>query len=122
MVLTDGEWVASLKITTNPGKMETVAALNLGLSRSGFWSQFGWTLERGRGFDRFDPRLLSIKFDVELSLNGLEVSPLSHCMYIKSIQFQHKRGTTPAASVHGSDDEDEVDEEQELAELRISDK
>ena len=31
-------------------------------------------------------------------------------------------GTTPAASVHGSDDEDEVDEEQELAELRISDK
>lgn len=46
MVLTDGEWVASLKITTNPGKMETVAALNLGLSRSGFWSQFGWTLER----------------------------------------------------------------------------
>ncbi|KAJ8707790.1 hypothetical protein PYW07_011467 [Mythimna separata] len=34
----------------------------------------------------------------------------------------HSRGTTPAASVHGSDDEDEVDEEQELAELRISDK
>ncbi|CAG9136098.1 unnamed protein product [Plutella xylostella] len=31
------------------------------------------------------------------------------------------RGTTPAASVHGSDDEDEVDEEKELAELRISD-
>lgn len=30
----------------------------------------------------------------------------------------HSRGTTPAASVHGSDDEDEVDEEQELAELR----
>lgn len=31
-------------------------------------------------------------------------------------------GTTPAASVHGSDneDEDEVDEETELAELRIN--
>ncbi|GLV37040.1 Glycogen synthase [Carabus blaptoides fortunei] len=29
------------------------------------------------------------------------------------------RMTTPAASVHGSDEEDEVDEEQELAELRI---
>uniref|UniRef100_A0A2H1W359 SFRICE_011010 n=1 Tax=Spodoptera frugiperda TaxID=7108 RepID=A0A2H1W359_SPOFR len=32
----------------------------------------------GRGFDPFDPRLLSIKLDVVLSLNGLEVSPLSH--------------------------------------------
>ncbi|KAF9795351.1 hypothetical protein SFRURICE_004723 [Spodoptera frugiperda] len=32
----------------------------------------------GRGFDPFDPRLLSKKFDVVLSLNGLEVSPLSH--------------------------------------------
>ncbi|KAF9802095.1 hypothetical protein SFRURICE_004346, partial [Spodoptera frugiperda] len=31
----------------------------------------------GRGFDHFDPRLLSIKLGVELSLNGLEVSPLS---------------------------------------------
>ncbi|KAF9806619.1 hypothetical protein SFRURICE_012156, partial [Spodoptera frugiperda] len=35
----------------------------------------------GRGFDPFDPRLLSIKLDVELSLNGLEVSPLSHCIF-----------------------------------------
>ncbi|XP_063545628.1 glycogen [starch] synthase [Cydia strobilella] len=34
----------------------------------------------------------------------------------------HSRVTTPAASLHGSDDEDEVDEEKELAELRISDK
>ncbi|KAF9810380.1 hypothetical protein SFRURICE_008636, partial [Spodoptera frugiperda] len=34
------------------------------------------------GFDPFDPRLLSIKLDVVLSLNGLEVSPLSHCIYI----------------------------------------
>uniref|UniRef100_A0A2H1VV10 SFRICE_029239 n=1 Tax=Spodoptera frugiperda TaxID=7108 RepID=A0A2H1VV10_SPOFR len=34
----------------------------------------------GRGFDPFDPRLLSIKLGVELSLNGLEVSPLSHCI------------------------------------------
>ncbi|KAI8433442.1 hypothetical protein MSG28_015478 [Choristoneura fumiferana] len=33
----------------------------------------------------------------------------------------HSRATTPAASVHGSDDEDEVDEEKELAELRIKD-
>nr|WIM01506.1 glycogen synthase [Limnephilus lunatus] len=34
----------------------------------------------------------------------------------------HSRATTPAASVHGSDDEDdEVDEEKELAELKISD-
>ncbi|KAL0809402.1 hypothetical protein ABMA28_011588, partial [Loxostege sticticalis] len=33
----------------------------------------------------------------------------------------HSRLTTPAASVHGSDDEDEVDEEKELAELRIAD-
>ncbi|CAF4887596.1 unnamed protein product [Pieris macdunnoughi] len=33
----------------------------------------------------------------------------------------HSRATTPAASVHGSDDEDEVDEEKELAELRITD-
>ncbi|KAF9824865.1 hypothetical protein SFRURICE_001738 [Spodoptera frugiperda] len=33
---------------------------------------------RGRGFD---PRLLSIKLDVVLSLNGLEVSPLSHCIH-----------------------------------------
>ncbi|KAF9805569.1 hypothetical protein SFRURICE_020954, partial [Spodoptera frugiperda] len=32
----------------------------------------------GREFDPFDPRLLSIKLDVKLSLNGLEVSPLSH--------------------------------------------
>lgn len=30
--------------------------------------------------------------------------------------------TTPAASVHSSDVEDEVDEEKELAELRIADK
>ncbi|KPJ19684.1 hypothetical protein RR48_06544 [Papilio machaon] len=37
--------------------------------------------------------------------------------------FTAARGaTTPAASVHGSDDEDEVDEEKELAELKISDK
>ncbi|KAF9801136.1 hypothetical protein SFRURICE_005730 [Spodoptera frugiperda] len=35
---------------------------------------------KGRGFDHFDPRLLSIKLGVELSLNGLEVSPLSHCI------------------------------------------
>ncbi|KAF9796949.1 hypothetical protein SFRURICE_012580 [Spodoptera frugiperda] len=35
---------------------------------------------RGRGLDPFDPRLLSIKLDVVLSLNGLEVSPLSHCI------------------------------------------
>ncbi|KAF9823129.1 hypothetical protein SFRURICE_019720 [Spodoptera frugiperda] len=35
---------------------------------------------RGRGFDPFDPRLLSIKLNVVLSLNGLEVSPLSHCI------------------------------------------
>uniref|UniRef100_A0A2H1WLL9 SFRICE_031932 n=1 Tax=Spodoptera frugiperda TaxID=7108 RepID=A0A2H1WLL9_SPOFR len=34
----------------------------------------------GRGFDPFDPRLLLIKLDVVLSLNGLEVSPLSHCI------------------------------------------
>lgn len=33
----------------------------------------------------------------------------------------HSRTTTPATSVHGSDDEDEVDDEKELAELRISD-
>uniref|UniRef100_A0A2H1VQB4 SFRICE_016573 n=1 Tax=Spodoptera frugiperda TaxID=7108 RepID=A0A2H1VQB4_SPOFR len=32
----------------------------------------------GRGFHPFDPRLLSTKLDVVLSLNGLEVSPLSH--------------------------------------------
>ncbi|KAF9810464.1 hypothetical protein SFRURICE_011227, partial [Spodoptera frugiperda] len=32
----------------------------------------------GGGFNPFDPRLFSIKLDVELSLNGLEVSPLSH--------------------------------------------
>ncbi|KAF9813889.1 hypothetical protein SFRURICE_008044, partial [Spodoptera frugiperda] len=31
-------------------------------------------------FDHFDSRLLSIKLGVELSLNGLEVSPLSHCI------------------------------------------
>ncbi|KAF9808527.1 hypothetical protein SFRURICE_010766, partial [Spodoptera frugiperda] len=37
----------------------------------------------GRGFDPFDPRLLSIKLDVELSLNGLEVSPLSHCIDVR---------------------------------------
>ncbi|KAF9800362.1 hypothetical protein SFRURICE_015872, partial [Spodoptera frugiperda] len=36
----------------------------------------------GRGFDHFDPRLLSIKLGVELSLNGLEVSPLSHCIRV----------------------------------------
>ncbi|KAF9800732.1 hypothetical protein SFRURICE_015386 [Spodoptera frugiperda] len=41
----------------------------------------GGTSNPGRGFDPFDPRLLSIKLDVELSLNGLEVSPLSHCVY-----------------------------------------
>uniref|UniRef100_A0A2H1W6M5 SFRICE_032404 n=1 Tax=Spodoptera frugiperda TaxID=7108 RepID=A0A2H1W6M5_SPOFR len=35
----------------------------------------------GRGFDPFDPRLLSIKLDVVLSLNGLEISTLSHCIY-----------------------------------------
>ncbi|KAF9795302.1 hypothetical protein SFRURICE_004674 [Spodoptera frugiperda] len=35
---------------------------------------------RGSGFDPFDPRLLSIKLDVVFSLNGLEVSPLSHCI------------------------------------------
>ncbi|KAF9818406.1 hypothetical protein SFRURICE_017828 [Spodoptera frugiperda] len=29
---------------------------------------------RGRGFDPFDPRLLSIKLDVELSLNGQKVT------------------------------------------------
>ncbi|KAF9823864.1 hypothetical protein SFRURICE_013401, partial [Spodoptera frugiperda] len=34
----------------------------------------------GRGFDPFDPRLLSIKLDVVLSLNGLEVRTLSHCI------------------------------------------
>ncbi|KAF9787712.1 hypothetical protein SFRURICE_010449, partial [Spodoptera frugiperda] len=39
--------------------------------------------EQGRGFDPFDPRLLSIKLDVVLSLNGLEVSPLSHCLPTK---------------------------------------
>ncbi|KAF9805225.1 hypothetical protein SFRURICE_011870 [Spodoptera frugiperda] len=33
----------------------------------------------GRGFDPFDPGLLSLKLDVVFSLNGLEVSPLSHC-------------------------------------------
>ncbi|KAF9807722.1 hypothetical protein SFRURICE_014420 [Spodoptera frugiperda] len=36
--------------------------------------------KKGRGFDHFDPRLLSIKLGVELSLNGLEFSPLSHCI------------------------------------------
>ncbi|KAF9797362.1 hypothetical protein SFRURICE_006344 [Spodoptera frugiperda] len=35
---------------------------------------------RGRGFDPFDPRILSIKLDVVLSLNGLEVRTLSHCI------------------------------------------
>ncbi|KAF9801350.1 hypothetical protein SFRURICE_016339, partial [Spodoptera frugiperda] len=35
----------------------------------------------GRGFDPFDPGLLSLKLDVVFSLNGLEVSPLSHCIY-----------------------------------------
>ncbi|KAF9789000.1 hypothetical protein SFRURICE_008671 [Spodoptera frugiperda] len=39
---------------------------------------------RGRGFDPFDPRLLSIKLDVVHSLNGLEVSPLSHCISTKT--------------------------------------
>uniref|UniRef100_A0A2H1WGT3 SFRICE_028359 n=1 Tax=Spodoptera frugiperda TaxID=7108 RepID=A0A2H1WGT3_SPOFR len=37
---------------------------------------------RGRGFDPFDPGLLSIKLDVVLSLNGLEVSALSHCIIL----------------------------------------
>uniref|UniRef100_A0A2H1VXT6 SFRICE_031008 n=1 Tax=Spodoptera frugiperda TaxID=7108 RepID=A0A2H1VXT6_SPOFR len=39
-------------------------------------------MRQGRGFDHFDPRLLSIKLGVELSLNGLEVSPLSHCIVL----------------------------------------
>ncbi|KAF9824644.1 hypothetical protein SFRURICE_004101 [Spodoptera frugiperda] len=34
----------------------------------------------GRVFDPFDPRLLSIKLDVVLNLNGLEVRTLSHCI------------------------------------------
>ncbi|KAF9797353.1 hypothetical protein SFRURICE_006335, partial [Spodoptera frugiperda] len=38
----------------------------------------------GRGFAPFDPLLLSIKLDVVLSLNGLEVSPLSHCIVSSS--------------------------------------
>uniref|UniRef100_A0A2H1V5M7 SFRICE_030699 n=1 Tax=Spodoptera frugiperda TaxID=7108 RepID=A0A2H1V5M7_SPOFR len=38
----------------------------------------GLLMGLGRGFDQFDPRLLSIKLGVELSLNGLEVSHLSH--------------------------------------------
>uniref|UniRef100_A0A2H1W366 SFRICE_033247 n=1 Tax=Spodoptera frugiperda TaxID=7108 RepID=A0A2H1W366_SPOFR len=37
-------------------------------------------LRLGRGFDPFDPRLLSIELDVVFNLNGLEVSPLSHCI------------------------------------------
>ncbi|KAF9796684.1 hypothetical protein SFRURICE_008094, partial [Spodoptera frugiperda] len=49
-------------------------------TRSGFDSRTE-QLFVGRGFDPFDPRHLSIKLDVELSLNGLEVSPLSHCIY-----------------------------------------
>ncbi|KAF9793990.1 hypothetical protein SFRURICE_015159 [Spodoptera frugiperda] len=36
----------------------------------------------GREIDPFDPRLLSIKLDVVLSLNGLEVSPLSHSIIL----------------------------------------
>ncbi|KAF9801616.1 hypothetical protein SFRURICE_018026, partial [Spodoptera frugiperda] len=35
---------------------------------------------KGREFDPFDPRLLSIKLDVVFSLNGLEVRTLSHCI------------------------------------------
>ncbi|KAF9809646.1 hypothetical protein SFRURICE_016417 [Spodoptera frugiperda] len=39
------------------------------------------SINGGRGFDPFDPRLLSIKLDIiVLSINGLEVSPLSHCI------------------------------------------
>ncbi|KAF9805071.1 hypothetical protein SFRURICE_010254, partial [Spodoptera frugiperda] len=37
-------------------------------------------LTRGGDSTPFDPRLLSIKLDVVLSLNGLEVSTLSHCI------------------------------------------
>ncbi|KAF9806539.1 hypothetical protein SFRURICE_001334 [Spodoptera frugiperda] len=36
----------------------------------------------GEGIPPLRPRLLSIKLDVVLSLNGLEVSPLSHCIGI----------------------------------------
>ncbi|KAF9793884.1 hypothetical protein SFRURICE_007415 [Spodoptera frugiperda] len=48
----------------------------------GFQGNQGYHQGRGggRGFDPFDPRLLSIKLDVVLSLNGLEVSTLSHCI------------------------------------------
>ncbi|KAF9803542.1 hypothetical protein SFRURICE_008697, partial [Spodoptera frugiperda] len=38
----------------------------------------------GRGFDPFDPGLLSLKLDVVFSLNGLEVSPLSHCIFVST--------------------------------------
>ncbi|KAF9822782.1 hypothetical protein SFRURICE_019472, partial [Spodoptera frugiperda] len=44
------------------------------------WVERGAHYGTGRGFDPFDPGLLSIKLDVVFSLNGLEVSPLSHCI------------------------------------------
>ncbi|KAF9799827.1 hypothetical protein SFRURICE_011143, partial [Spodoptera frugiperda] len=53
----------------------------------------------GWGFDPFDPRLLSIKLDVELSLIGLEVSPLSHCMY-KPMYTKNLMYSTQGAYCH----------------------
>ncbi|KAF9811357.1 hypothetical protein SFRURICE_002726 [Spodoptera frugiperda] len=45
---------------------------------------------RGRGFDPFDPRLLSIKLDVELSLNGdvlCYVDDDTRCVWLPPIKF-----------------------------------
>ncbi|KAF9810462.1 hypothetical protein SFRURICE_011225 [Spodoptera frugiperda] len=46
--------------------------------------------EEGRGFDPFDPGLLSLKLDVVFSLNGLEVSPLSHCIKTKRTESHNR--------------------------------
>ncbi|KAF9797314.1 hypothetical protein SFRURICE_006296 [Spodoptera frugiperda] len=61
---------------------------------------------KGRGFDHFDPRLLSIKLGVELSLNGLmrrqetlknmqKMEPLQYLVLNENVHTQQKRTQMP---------------------------
>uniref|UniRef100_A0A2H1W102 SFRICE_034732 n=1 Tax=Spodoptera frugiperda TaxID=7108 RepID=A0A2H1W102_SPOFR len=88
-------WRAARQCRMKGGNNLVTRLPSVGATRSEFYGAA--TLHVGRGFDPFDPRLLSIKLDVALSLNGLEVSPLSHCIYI-CMYYVHQ-GTTVNAGL-----------------------
>ncbi|KAF9822253.1 hypothetical protein SFRURICE_017528 [Spodoptera frugiperda] len=54
----------------NLSRMVTLTSVNLSDNSHKTATAVDELIEGGRGFDPFDPRLLSMKLDVELSLNG----------------------------------------------------